>query len=291
MKIQILADPRGPRARHRNPGASASSAARGARARREGALASRVLMTIRMMHGLRLAVSLSVLLLAPAALANPGAEPLPDGATVVVVTPSAPVVVGPAPQPGPYGAAEMPPAPYPVAVAAVPAPQNEHWSNVSHINGHPVPVGERGNYLYNKWKKTNLSSNPIGWLLGFYGLSVSQAVSNNFAIRGDANLFRELDGDDSGYEFGVTVPMYFKRVYQGPFIEPGLLIRDFDAADDRGAFVGLQVNVGWHWTFDSGMNFAFAVGTARRMNTQRDEYGYSGPSVEPVGYFRVGYAY
>ncbi|HSK04227.1 MAG TPA: hypothetical protein VK932_23400 [Kofleriaceae bacterium] len=241
------------------------------------------------MHGLRLAASLSVLLLAPAALANPGAEPLPDGTTVVVVTPSAPVVFGPAPQPGPPGAAEMPP--QPVAVAAAPAPQNEHWSNVSHINGRPVPVGERGNYLY-KWKKTNIASNPIGWLLGFYGLSISQAVSNNFAIRGDGNLFREIEGDDSGYELGVTVPMYFKRVYQGPFIEPGLLIRDFDAADDRGAFVGAQVNVGWHWTFDSGMNVAFAVGAARRMNTERDELGYSSSaSVEPTGYFRVGYAY
>lgn len=246
-------------------------------------------MTIRMMHGLRLAVSLSVLLLAPAARANPGAEPLPDGSTVVVVTPSAPIVVGPAPQPWPPGAAEVPP--QPVAVAAAPAPQNEHWSNVSHINGRPVPVGERGNYLYNKWKKTNIASNPIGWMVGFYGLSLSQAVSSNFAIRGDANLFNELDGSDSGYEFGLTVPMYFKRVYQGPFIEPGLLVRDFDAEDDRGAFVGPQVNIGWHWTFDSGMNVAIAIGAARRMNTERDEYGYAGDTVEPTGYFRVGYAY
>ncbi len=241
-----------------------------------------------MMRSLRLAVSLSVFLLAPAALANPGADPIPEGSTVVVVTPSAPVVVGVPPQPGPPGAAEVPP--QPATVAAVPAPQNEHWGNVSHINGSLVPVGERGNYLY-KWKQTNISSNPIGWILGFYGLSLSHAVSNHIAVRGDGNLFRELEGDDSGYEFGLTLPMYFKRVYQGPFVEPGVLIRDFDSSDDRGAFVGPQVNVGWHWTFDSGMNVAFAVGAARRMNTERDEFGYSGDSVEPTGYFRIGYAY
>jgi hypothetical protein len=85
--------------------------------------------------------------------------------------------------------------------------------------------------------------------------------------------------------------MYFKRVYQGPFIEPGLLIRDLDTTDEHGAFVGPQVNIGWHWTFDSGMNFAIAVGAARRMNTPRDEFGYSGDAIEPTGYFRVGYAY
>jgi hypothetical protein len=237
-----------------------------------------------MINGLRLTVSLSLFLLAPgAALAQPGADPVPDGSTVVVVTPPAPIVVG-----VPPGAAELPPRP--MVAAAMPAPQNEAWSNVSHINGAPVPVGERGNYLY-KWKTTNISSNPIGWMVGFYGLSLSYAVGDHVAVRGDANLFRPIESDEHGYEIGATLPIYFKRVYQGPFMEPGIMVRDFDSDDGSRAFVGPQVNFGWHWTFDSGLNFAFAVGVARRLeSTDPDSESYESP-IEPTGYFRVGYAY
>lgn len=239
-----------------------------------------------MNNGLRLALSLSVLLAAPAAMANPGAEPPPD-ATVVVVSPAAPVVVGVPSQPMPPGAAEVPP--QPAAVAAAPAPQNEPWDNVSHINGHPVPVGERGNYLH-KWKKSNIATNPIGWLVGFYGLSASHALGHHVALRGDANLFHEMDSDARGYEFGLTLPLYFKRVYQGPFFEPGVLVRDLNSTDDKRAFVGAQMSVGWHWTFDSGLNLAVAGGLARRMNNNEDHDSFESP-IEPVGYFRVGYAY
>ena len=128
-------------------------------------------------------------------------------------------------------------------------------------------------------------------MAGFYGLSISHAIHSNVAIRGDANLMRPFGSDTSGYEVGATLPLYFKRVYQGPFIEPGLIVRSFD--NERGeTFTGAQVNFGWHWTFDSGLNFAAAFGLARRLNqTMSDEYGDTGESIQPVGYFRVGYAY
>ena len=253
-----------------------------------------------MNNGLRLAVSLSTLLAAPAAFADPGATTIPGGSTVVVVTPAAPVMVtGPA-QVSPPGADELPPSAVPApTVTAAAAPQNEDWNNVSHINGSLVPVGERGSYLY-KWKKTNISSNPIGWMMGFYGLSVSHAVGDHLALRGDANLFRPVESEESGYEVGVTLPLYLKRVYQGPFIEPGVMIRDFNTSDAAGAFIGPQVNIGWHWTFDSGFNISAAVGVARRIaqpgmsssSTSESDYDsdYQSP-IEPTGYFRVGYAY
>ena len=169
----------------------------------------------------RVAPAIAVLFAATVspAFAQPGAEdvpppaqptapqpPPPDGGTVVVIQP----------EPGQGAQSQQPP------VRAVVAPMNENWNNVSHINGHPVPVGERGDFLYN-YKKMNISSNPIGWMFGFYGLSVSHAVSPNIAIRADGNYF-DID-DESGYEIGLTVPIYFKRVYQGPFIEGGLMVR------------------------------------------------------------------
>jgi hypothetical protein len=229
----------------------------------------------------RLALGLPLAAAAPA-LAQPAPS---DGPTVVVVSPQPVVVTGASPVAP--GAAEMPPIP----AAASPAPQNEQWSNVSHINGQVVPVGERNNYLY-KWKKTNIASNPIGWIAGIYGLSVSQALSDNAAIRADANLFSDMfDGHNSGYEVGVTVPLYFRRVYSGPFIEGGALVRrltendEWDGSTSSHASWGPQVMFGWHWTFDSGLNVAFAGGAMRDMSDD------AGSSMEPVGYFRVGYAY
>jgi len=226
-----------------------------------------------MMKRLRLAACLPALFLASTAVAAPpGAEEPPPPPVIVAI---------PAPPP-------------PVVAAADPAPQNEDWSNVSHINGRPVPVGERGNYLY-KWKTTNIASNPLGWLIGIYGLSASYAINDHVAIRGDGNLVRLLESDTHGWECGATAPIYLKRVYQGPFVEPGLLVRDFDTTDDTRAFIGAQVNVGWHWTFDSGLNVAFAFGAARRLGSDRtvatDGSSSSESPLEPTGYFRVGYAY
>jgi hypothetical protein len=157
-----------------------------------------------------------------------------------------------------------------------------------------VKVGERDDYLIS-YKKMNVASNPIGWMLGYYGLSVSHAVSPNIAVRADGNLFN-VDRT-SGYELGLTVPIYFKRVYQGPFLEAGIMIRDLDDDHDGAcqagdpcpedsANVGPQVMFGWHWSFDSGANVAFAFGAFRPMND-----GKTSDDVEPAGYFRVGYAY
>jgi len=206
------------------------------------------------MNIVRRAATVMVVLVAAAApaLAQPGAEEVPPPAPRPAGTATRrrhdrhdPAGAGPGPQ------SQQPP------VRAVVAPMNEDWNNVSHINGHPVKVGERGDYLY-QYKKTNISSNPVGWMFGFYGLSVSHAVSPNIAVRADGNIFN-ID-DESGYEIGLTVPIYFKRVYQGPFLEGGLMVRQFDEQDcdwdgncmPASPNVGPQVMFGWHWSFDSG---------------------------------------
>jgi hypothetical protein len=231
-----------------------------------------------------LAVTAVVLTAAPA-FAQPGAD---DEAP-----PIPPPVAQPQPPPPPAGTIVtiQPDNPQQPMVRAVVAPMNEDWSNVSHINGQIVKVGERGDYLID-FKKTNISSNPIGWMFGFYGLSVSRAVSQNIAVRVDGNLF-DID-DSSGYEVGLTVPIYFKRVYQGPFLEGGLMVRQLHENDcdwdgncmESTPNVGPEVLFGWHWTFDSGMNVAMAFGAFRPMNQ-----GKTSDDVEPAGYFRVGYAY
>ena len=252
---------------------------------------------------LKLAVVASLLAASSAAFADTETT---SADTLVVVTPNAPIVVtqGQAAQPVAVaqpvmapGAAEMPPPP-PVMPAATMngAPQNEHWSNVSHINGVPVKVGERQDYLF-KPKKFNLSTNPFGFFFGYYDVAASMALGSNLgatvAITGWAM-------DDPGYQLSATLPLYFRKTFSGPFLEGGLLIRsseeenyDYYAAGDcidycysteNDSWVGPQLLFGWHWTFDSGLNTSFAFGVARRMGGDEND-------TEANGYWRVGYAF
>jgi hypothetical protein len=218
--------------------------------------------------------------------------------TLVVVTPNAPVIVTqgqPAAVAQPInapGAAEMPPPP-PAPAASNGAPQNENWGNVSHINGTPVKVGERQDYLY-RTKKFNLSTNPFGYFFGYYDIAGSMALGQNLAA---TVAITGWDEDySSGYQFSATLPLYFRKTFSGPFLEGGLLVRAtshedyyysdcFDcSSDSTDSWAGPQLMFGWHWTFDSGLNVAFAFGVAKQMGNEDND-------TDANGYFRVGYAF
>jgi hypothetical protein len=260
-------------------------------------LAPRLLMSAAMMNTVRrFALPLSLV----AAVATPaiadGEGPVTHTDQLVVVTPNPPVVITNGAPAGAPGAGPSTVAPTPVVQPATTAPQNEDWNNVNHINGQLVKVGEKGDYLI-KFKKTNVATNPIGYLFGFYGLSVSHALSNHVALRLDANLFNIED--TSGYEFGVSLPIYFRRTYSGPFFEPGLITRGFrdnydyaydcyDCGSDTETMTGPEMLFGWHWIFDSGLNVAMAFGAARDLSSDDMDYDVD---VQPAGYFRIGYAF
>jgi len=220
--------------------------------------------------------------------------------TLVVVTPNAPVVVtqgqaAPAPVAQPVnapGAAEMPPPP-PAPGTMNGAPQNEAWGNVSHINGVPVKVGERQDYLF-KTKKFNLATNPFGYFFGYYDISGSMALGRNLAASVAITAW-DFSDYEQGYQLSATLPLYFRKTFSGPYLEGGLLIRttkdDYYAYDcyDCGSsmstsWAGPEMLFGWHWTFDSGLNTQIAFGLAKRMNG-------SDHDTEANGYFRVGYAW
>jgi hypothetical protein len=245
-------------------------------------------------------VAVTLLFAAPLFATSASADTVTTEAdTLVVVTPNAPIVVhqgGPGASPAvfqPPGAAEPPPAHTPHA-----GPQNEDWSNVSHINGTPVKVGERGDYLH-RFRKTNISANPFGFFFGYYDVAVSHALGQNLAASIAITGWDLDSGYSQGYQISATAPLYFRRTYSGPYLEGGLLAR-VDTSDDYYAYsgacydecysyretrswVGPQLLFGWQWTFDSGLNVAFAFGVAKRMNGDNDTDG--------NGYFRVGYAF
>lgn len=206
------------------------------------------------------------------------------------------------------GSEQPPPPPAqpaaPVAtVAQYPAPMTNSWADVSHINGTLVPVGDHNDYIY-KFRHTNISTNPIGWITGVYGLSASYAVSENFVLKGDVNLFNDFF-DTDGYEVNATALLYLRRAYSGPFVEAGIMQRsthdhhsndsdycDYDCGSMETTETGPEVLVGYHAMFDSGFNIAIAFGAARDMNHEdsSDEYS-SDDELTPTGYLRIGYAF
>ncbi|HVK87876.1 MAG TPA: hypothetical protein VM513_27340 [Kofleriaceae bacterium] len=177
------------------------------------------------------------------------------------------------------------------------------WDNVSHINGQLVKVGERNEYLKSGMKRVNLSTNPVGWLFGFYGLSAAVAVSDNVTVRGNIEkLHYEFFGSVDGHEMSLSAPIYLRRAFSGPFLEPGVYHRetsetDWDLFGDgetpyQHTATGAMVLAGWHWTYDSGFNFAFALGGRRAMSDTVDGQAMTeSPEPEMTGYVRVGYAF
>jgi hypothetical protein len=186
---------------------------------------------------------------------------------------------------------------------ATPAPQNEDWSNVSHINGVPVKVGERGDYLY-RFRKTNVMANPFGPFWGYYDGSASYAVSQNVAVSVGLSGWSTGNGYHTGYQATASLPIYFRRTYSGPYLEPGLITRSTSSSysnycasssgcgssGDTHTWVGPELLLGWQWSFDSGLNLAMAFGVAKHVGDSQMS-PYSSHDQDANGYFRVGYAF
>jgi hypothetical protein len=221
--------------------------------------------------------------------------------TVIVVAPSAPVLVPTAPAAAPVAAPGAIAATAPVPAPAAP-PQNEDWNNVSHINGHPVPVGDRNQYLY-KFRKTEITVNPFGPFFGYYDAAAAHAVSQNIAVAGSISVWDLDHGNSTGYQLTASLPIYLRRTFSGPFLEPGMIVREsgssysscYDASgnymscgSDTHRWAGPEMLFGWQSTFDSGLTVQWAFGVAKRMATNDSS---SSDDTDVNGYFRVGYAF
>jgi len=181
-----------------------------------------------------------------------------------------------------------------------PPPGTTEKEKVSTMNGQLVPVGNRNKFIYNT-KKYNVSANPLMWMFGSYSIGVSYTINANMAVRGDIGFWQPIDDDasgDSGVELGVGVPIYFKKVYSGLFVEPGVISRTVVSSsnsDESTTVFGPQFLVGYHWIWDSGLNMSMAVGAGRNWNTNKSDSHYSGgvydEKIFPSGYWRFGYAF
>ncbi len=174
--------------------------------------------------------------------------------------------------------------------------------NLSTIHGQLVPVGEHNEYKY-RFRPFNLSTNPIGAMLGLYSISASYGISQNVALRADFTYADPIDrgggSSKTWTQMGVSAPIYLRRTYQGAFVEPGFVSRETQRHEDyTGApttatttEMGPEVLVGWHWTWDSGLNIAFAFGAGRNLKYDEKNDSYSNDPLIYDGYLRVGYAF
>jgi hypothetical protein len=168
--------------------------------------------------------------------------------------------------------------------ASAAAPGATADSNVNTLDGQLVPVGEKNEYRLD-YKRVNISSNPVGWMAGFYGVSASYALTDHLAIKADGNIYHHLMGsDENGTEFSATAMLFLRRSYQGAYVEPGVMTRKMDGADHTTA--GPEMLIGWQKSWDSGFNVAAAVGLGRDLNAADGDAGIFGN-----GYFRVGYEF
>lgn len=182
-----------------------------------------------------------------------------------------------------------------------PPPGTKEKENVSTMNGQLVPVGDRNKYVYNV-KKYNVSTNPLMWVFGSYSVGISYTLNDKIAVRGDIGMWAPVEDSasgDSGVEIGVAAPIYFRKMYSGLFVEPGIISRTIvssSATNETNTIFGPQFLVGWHWIWDSGLNMSIAFGAGRNWSTNKSDDHYSSSSayddkIFPSGYWRFGYAF
>jgi len=188
--------------------------------------------------------------------------------------------------------------------APAPAPATANGkSDVSELDHQLVQVGDQNKYKYS-YKKYNISTNPLGLIYGSYGISASYAFSDHVAVRGDLNYYNPVDSDLHGFELAAGAPIYFRKMYSGVFVEPGLSIQELWAdttrssgtaasstGDNSTTVFGPQVLIGYHWYWDSGLNIAIAAGIGRNWNASNNDAFDGYDKIFPNGYLRFGYAF
>lgn len=172
-----------------------------------------------------------------------------------------------------------------ISLHSIIAIAQENEENVSKVAGQIVPDGDRNQY-YLDYKRWNISTNPFGLIYGSYSLSGSYAIHKNFALKGDLNFYDYVGSSEKGTEVSLSVPIYFKKVYSGFFLDPGFVYKTTTKDRKTKSSAGPQVLVGYSWMWDSGLNVAIAAGVSRNVFA-KEEY----ESIQGNSYLRIGYAF
>ncbi len=164
----------------------------------------------------------------------------------------------------------------------------------STIGDQLVPVGEHNKYAY-AYKKHLIATNPLAWFIGTFSVGYSYAFSDYIALRGDASFLHLRDTDLYGFEIGASAPIFFKKMNDGFYLEPGVFILHVDVGDAGSASGGgVHLLLGWSWIWDSGFNFNLGGGLGNAWLSASDGGSDDTATFDgmiPRGRLQFGYAF
>lgn len=163
------------------------------------------------------------------------------------------------------------------------ASAEEDEKNVSKVAGQIVPDGDRHQY-YLDHKTWNVSTNPFGLLYGSYSATGAYAFHKNFAVQLDLNYYDALSSSDAVTEMSLSVPIYFRKVYNGFFVDPGIVYKSTRDDGKTKNISGPQVMLGYTWMWDSGLNVTAAAGIHRNLQAKHDDQKIYGNASLRLGY-------
>ena len=157
--------------------------------------------------------------------------------------------------------------------------------DVKKLEGQLIPVGEENKYRYS-YDSWNITTDPIGFVYGKFSVGLTYAINDVIAIRTDVDLYKPYaEGSGVGGGAAVAGTLYFKKMYDGFFVEPGARIFGMD---DGSLLYGPMINIGWHWIWDSGMNVALAAGAGHTWVSGGIGGSDTFSGTLPTGYLRIG---
>lgn len=165
----------------------------------------------------------------------------------------------------------------------------ENSEDVSKIGDTPIPVGEH-NRFHLSYPRLNVTLDPFALFFPSFGSSIAYAPLRHLAVKMG---FSSWSWDrDRWSALHLTAPIYFRKMYSGFFLEPGLFGGYYQDLENENWKGGPQMLVGWHWFWDSGLNVSSAFGIGRDLVHVNDVNHYDNDDrYMGTGYFHVGYAF
>lgn len=165
--------------------------------------------------------------------------------------------------------------------------------NVSTLQGQLVPVGEKNKYLLD-YKVWNVWTNPFGFFFGSFPVGVSYAVNRNLKLNVEPyGIYTYLsDTPIGGLGITLSASAFFKKVYDGFYLEPGyrFLWLNQSSTNTSGVVNALQLIGGWGWVWDAGFNINLGFGLGYYFGKGFvDNDGFDG--VAPAGNLQFGYTF
>jgi len=120
----------------------------------------------------------------------------------------------------------------------------------------------------------------------------THAFHRYFGLRVDAGLYHIWKTDFYAFQLSASMPIYFKKMHDGFYLEPGAygLVGSIDG--DTITAGGPQLLLGWGWIWDSGFNINLGFGmtyTWASGNVGGGAWNIDGPM--PTGRLAFGYAW